>query len=149
MSAETVGLLSHPRGGLHMLREFGQFVAAFEPEAVGDSGDPVDPVDPVDPLELEVVSGYLESESIDPVVFEVVAGAAPAAATRVFRRLLGSDTFDWPHDGEALMRHHKPPFFARERLPYIIGLNAELAEGLQALERAERAERGDGGKQWR
>lgn len=62
MEAETVGMLSHPREGLLFCAAFARILAAFESPELS-----------CDPLYRDLVLGYLESDTIPPAVFEMVA----------------------------------------------------------------------------
>lgn len=90
------------------------------------------------------VLDYLDDDSVSPLVFRRLAERDPDRATVVMRTVLGSTTFDWGRDGEALMREHKASFFEQPSLPcvlpvsrrlepYVVAMNAERQADGQAL----------------
>ncbi|MGP3963712.1 hypothetical protein ACTWPT_47890 [Nonomuraea sp. 3N208] len=68
----------------------------------------------------EVVTAYLRGEDVTPVPLRRLAAQDPGKAGEVFRRLLKKKDFSWERDGEALLRKHKPDWFASPRLPRVI-----------------------------
>lgn len=109
---ESVGLLSDPVGGLGFLPYYGAFRHAFEhPEEAS----------------LELVEDYLVSDSIEPMAFERMVARFPAGVDRVLSALTGDPDFRWDRDGTALMRRHKPWWFAKPPLPTTFVVPERLA----------------------
>ncbi len=84
------------------------------------------------PEYAEVVLGYLESESVDPLPLLVTCDRQPDGASEVFGRLLGRPGFRWEADGEALLRHHKAEAYARQE-PRVVAFHDELSEAVASL----------------
>jgi hypothetical protein len=124
MEAETVGMLSHPREGLLFCAEFARFLAAFENPELGR-----------DPAYRDEVLGYLESDTIPPAVFEMVAALDPGRASALLAIVLERPALDWVRDSNALLHRFKPGFFERPALPSILPLPHRMVEGLLALRR--------------
>ncbi|WP_195901382.1 hypothetical protein [Nonomuraea cypriaca] len=68
----------------------------------------------------DVVTGYLRGQDVTPVPLRRLAAQDPGKAGEVFRRLLKKKDFSWERDGEALLRKHKPDWFASPPLPRVI-----------------------------
>ena len=71
--------------------------------------------------------GYLDDDSVPPLLFRRRAARDPERASQVFRRLLGRKNFDWAVGGEALLRRRKPTYFQGPQLPSMIPLSDKLA----------------------
>ncbi len=126
LSAESVGMVSHPEQGLFFLAEFRSFLESFaEPKRAGKAGN------------RRRVLKYLEDASIPPAVFEMVAGADPDKASETMRRVLRDPHFDWRRDGDLLLREHKPSHFERPPLPSTLALSTEMVEGQRFLQEKE------------
>jgi hypothetical protein len=114
--AETVAMIYDEVEGLNFYAEFGLVEAAFaEPELLRRR------------RYREQTLGYLEDDSVAPLVFRRLAERDPARASAVFRRLLRKPRFDWTRDGEALLRTYKPDFFERPPQPRVSPLSERLA----------------------
>jgi hypothetical protein len=68
----------------------------------------------------ELITDYLRDSDVSPVPLRRLAGQDPAKASQVFRALLKRKDFDWERDGEALLRKHKPDWYASPPLPRVI-----------------------------
>ncbi|MEU9887613.1 hypothetical protein [Sphaerisporangium sp. NPDC051011] len=68
----------------------------------------------------DVVTSYLRDENVSPVPLRRLAAEDPDKASQVFRKLLKKPNFSWERDGEALLRKHKPGWFASPPLPTVI-----------------------------
>ncbi len=120
----SVGLVFFTVGGLHLLPEYGDLLAAFaEPGALQD------------PAVRESVVGLLASESVGPDAFRLPALRWPEGASAVFQYLNNKPKFNWQRHGEALLQRHKPWAFEEPPLPGVTPLRPEL---IRALARAQR-----------
>ncbi|GAA4065315.1 hypothetical protein [Nonomuraea soli] len=84
------------------------------------------------PRYREVLSGYLRGDAVSPVPLRRLAERDPDKASAVFARLLNRKGFQWERSGEALLRSHKPGYFAAPRLPSVTPLTAVIAEHVAA-----------------
>jgi hypothetical protein len=89
---DSVGLLSDPVEGLVLLPHYAEFRASFERPRKAD---------------LEVVLGYLESDSIGPEPFLRMVKAFPRGVDEVLAKALDQAGFRWERDGAALLREYK------------------------------------------
>lgn len=118
--AATVGVIYDEVDGLQLCPNFGLVDAAFaDPELV------------TRPVYRQAVLGYLEEESIAPLPLRRLAQRDPDRASRLFQKLLKRPHFRWEHDGEALLRRHKPRSFDAPALPSITPLSETLTDSLQ------------------
>lgn len=76
----------------------------------------------------EIVSGYLRDEDASPVPLRRLADAEPDNASRLFAKLLKKPSFSWETDGEALLRKHKPDYFANPPLPRTVPVGLDSVE---------------------
>jgi hypothetical protein len=107
---DSVGLLSDPDEGLFLLPHYGEFRASFERPEQAD---------------LEVVEGFLESDSIGPQPFLQVARAFPEGVDRVLGEVTGRPDFRWERDGEGLLRVYKATWCPR---PSVAAVPRRLSE---------------------
>ncbi|GAA0597851.1 hypothetical protein [Actinomadura livida] len=85
----------------------------------------------------EVISAYLRDEGISPVpIRRLVAEAGPAAADRVFRKLLKRSGFSWERDGEDLLRRYKADWYAEPPLPRVTPSSPALSQRFQDAKRS-------------
>lgn len=123
-----VGVLSDPVWGLGFYERYGELRSVFA--APGRAAEP---------KVRELVLGYLDSPSVDPLPFLHLARDYPEGASEVLARVLGRPGFDWGRDGEALLHERKaacyPPW------PRTAPLRDEL---VQALGRANARQAGGG-----
>ncbi len=75
----------------------------------------------------ELVTAYLRSDSLPPVLLRRVAERDPQRSSEVFRQLLKKPRFSWERDGEALLRRYKRQFFEREPMPSFTPVSTQLA----------------------
>jgi hypothetical protein len=116
LRAETVGLIYDETDGLGVYFDLHLVEEAF-----------ADPERTRKRLHREALRGYLTDESLSPVPLIRMAERDHAAADRVFRRLLGKPRFSWSSDGEALLRTHKPAWYAGPPQPRVAVLGERLA----------------------
>jgi hypothetical protein len=119
--AETVGVVYDEEEGLTFLAEFGLVQEVFE-----------DPRLLADRDHRRAVVGYLNDVSVSPLPFRRLARRDRAKASEVFCRLLKRPDFSWERDGEQLMRHRKPSFFARPALPHVTPAGRAMLEARDA-----------------
>lgn len=118
-SAPTVALAYDETEGLTFLANFSLVQEAFE-----------DPGLAADSEHRQAVLGYLKADSISAQPLRRLAGADTVRASQLFQHLLNKPGFSWEHDGEALLRKHKPWCFGAEPLPPVTPLSGELARAL-------------------
>jgi hypothetical protein len=118
---ETVGVVYDEDEGLTFLAEFAMVQEVFE-----------DPRLLADRDHRRAVVGYLNDDSVSPLPFRRLARRDPVKASEVFRRLLKKPNFSWERDGEQLMRHRKPSFFARPTLPHVTPAGRAMLEARNA-----------------
>ncbi|MFI6814644.1 hypothetical protein ACIBG7_19685 [Nonomuraea sp. NPDC050328] len=117
--AESVGLIFDEVDGLGYYADFAALKEVF-----------ADPRLLVKPRYRELLSGYLRGDAVSPVPIRRLAARDPEKAGAVFARLLNRKGFRWERSGEALLRSHKPGYFAAERLPTVTPITRVIAEHL-------------------
>ena len=118
-SAPTVALICDETEGLVFLANFRLVQEAFENPALA-----------ADRAHRQAVLGYLRDDSISALPFRRLAGTDTTRASQLFQRLLKKPSFSWEHNGEALLRKHKPWCFETTPQPPVTPLSSELAEAL-------------------
>ena len=118
-SAPTVALICDETEGLVFLVNFRLVQEAFENPALA-----------ADRAHRQAVLGYLRDDSISALPFRRLAGTDTTRASQLFQRLLKKPGFSWEHNGEALLRKHKPWCFETTPQPPVTPLSSELAEAL-------------------
>jgi hypothetical protein len=118
-SAPTVALICDETEGLVFLANFRLVQEAFENPALA-----------ADWAHRQAVLGYLRDDSISALPFRRLAGTDTTRASQLFQRLLKKPSFSWEHNGEALLRKHKPWCFETTPQPPVTPLSSELAEAL-------------------
>jgi hypothetical protein len=119
--AETVGLIYDESDGLSVLYDFGRLEEAFaDPELVRTR-----------PYR-RLLKTYLTDPDLSPVALLRLADRHQDKADRVFRLATGKPRFSWTNDGQALLRQHKPGWYARPPLPQVMVVNDRLAPRLAA-----------------
>ena len=119
--ARSVGLLHDDRWGLGMYVDYDLLLDCLANPKLLDQPDCAD-----------VLRGYLESDSVDPLPLLVACGRHADAASEAIGRLTGQPGFRWEVDGEALLRRYKPESYANNK-PHIIAFHAQLAEAVASL----------------
>ncbi|GAA3813177.1 hypothetical protein GCM10022226_37370 [Sphaerisporangium flaviroseum] len=108
-SQEMVGIIFDEEDGLGFYRGFDVAQEVFaNPELI------------IRRRYRDVVTGYLRGEDVTPVPLRRLAAQDPDKTDRLFRKLLKKPGFSWERDGEALLRKHKPGWFASPPLPKVI-----------------------------
>jgi hypothetical protein len=115
--ANTTGIIYDETDGLNFYNEYGMLRAVFADPALAAGKQYVD-----------VLRGYLRSETIGPLPFRCLAAAHPDTVDAVFRKVLRMPTFTWTEHGEALMRRRKPWYYEREPRPGIFVTGGRLSE---------------------
>jgi hypothetical protein len=110
---DSVGLLSDPVEGLLMVPEYGAFRASFADPQRAD---------------LEVVEGYLQTESVGPQTFLRMARDFPEGVDEVLGEVTGRPDFRWERDGAALLREYKGSWRV---LPSVTVVPERLAEWMK------------------
>ena len=126
LASEDVGVLHDETWSLGFYDHYSLFRAAFADGGAGAEDEEA----------AEVVFGYLESPTIDPLPFLRVAGEDPAAASWVLGRLLDRPDFDWARDGEDLLRAYKGSWYPPR--PRNSPMSREMLQALARLEARER-----------
>jgi hypothetical protein len=107
--APTVAVIYDETEGLNFFANFGPVQEVFaDPELAADQEH------------RRALLGYLKDPSVSPLPFRRLAEQDPERASRVFQQALRQPDFEWPRDGEALLRRHKASFFERPALPSIM-----------------------------
>lgn len=120
---ESVALIFDERDGLGYYTDFGAVEAAFADPSLVTRG-----------RYRDAVSRYLRGDAVSPVPIRHLAARDDERAGEVFATLLGRRGFTWRLDGEALLRAHKPGYFAAPRLPACTPVTGVIAELDHALE---------------
>jgi hypothetical protein len=112
-ASATVGVIYDEVDGLYFVPDFGLVEEVFnDPDLVGDR------------RHRQAVIGFLESPDLLPLPLVRLAARDPERASEVFRRALKRPTFDWTRDGEALLRKHKPDYYATPPYPSVTSISA-------------------------
>lgn len=128
--ADTVAVIYDETDGLNFCADFGLVEGAFaDPERNADSEHG------------RAVLGYLDDDSISPLPFRRLAQRHPTGASRLFQKLLLRPGFSWEHDGEALLREHKPAYFTTPVFPSTISLSEALSRHIRPDRRSRPAPR--------
>jgi hypothetical protein len=106
---DVVGIIFDEEDDLSFYREFDVAQEAF-----------ADPALIIRQRYRDVVTNYLRGNDVTPVPLRRLAAQDPDKASQVFRKLLKKPNFSWERDGEALLRKHKPDWFASPPLPRVI-----------------------------
>jgi hypothetical protein len=122
---ETVGVVYDEIDGLNFYADFGLVEAVF-----------------TDPTLLrrrpyrQRLLDYLDDESVSPLPFRRLADRDPQRASVLFQKLLRRPDFDWPRDGENLLRDRKAAYFDRPPRPSISPISERLAPYVRATQPA-------------
>lgn len=105
-AADTAGLIYDETDGLGVFADYRLAQEAFaDPDLVRER------------TYRQLLKTYLSDDSVTPVPLVRLAEHDQAKADLVFRKLTGKPAFRWSTDGEALLRRHKPGWYAHPRLP--------------------------------
>jgi hypothetical protein len=116
VASDAVAVTHDEVEGMGLYAEFGMIEEAF-----------ADPSLLRHPDYRRRVRDYLDDDTVPPLLFKRMAARNAERTSQVFRKLLGRKHFDWPIDGEKLMRQRKPHYFDQPRLPSIVPLSDKLA----------------------
>lgn len=114
-AAETAGLIYDETDGLGVYADYRLAQEAF-----------ADPDLARNRTHRTLLKNYLTDDSVSPVPLVRLAERDHGKADRVFRRLTGKPSFTWADDGEALLRRHKPTWYAHPPLPRTIVIGDHL-----------------------
>ncbi|MET8154876.1 hypothetical protein ABZT47_00805 [Sphaerisporangium sp. NPDC005289] len=106
---DVLGVIYDEEDGLGMYRDFDVAQEVF-----------ADPALIIRRRYREVIKAYLRGDDVTPVPLRRLAAQDPAKTDQLFRKLLKKPDFLCERDGEALLREHKPGWFASPPLPTII-----------------------------
>jgi hypothetical protein len=113
---ETVGVVHDEIDGLNFYADFGLVEAVF-----------TDPTLLCRRLYKQRLLDYLDDDSVSPLPFRRLADRDPQRASVLFQKLLRRPHFDWPRDGEGLLRERKGAYFDRQPRPSISPISERLA----------------------
>lgn len=114
--AETAGLIYDESDGLGVYADYRLVEEAF-----------TDPDLARGRTYRTLLKNYLTDDSVSPVPLVRLAERDHDKADRLFRKLTGRAAFKWSADGEALLRRHKPDWYARPPLPRTVVIGDRLA----------------------
>ena len=115
--ADTVGIIYDEIDGLNFYPEYGMLRDLFGNPALA-----------ADRRYVDVLRGYLRSETIAPLPLQRLAAAYPDTVDAVFRKILRRRDFTWAEHGEALMRRRKAWYYQREPRPGVTVIGDRLLE---------------------
>jgi hypothetical protein len=107
-TADNVGVSYDARDGLGFYFNFAEAQQAF-----------ANPALVVRQRYRHIISGYLREAAVSPVPLRRLAESNPGNASLVFQKLLRKPGFSWSRDGEALLRKHKPQWYAEPPQPRV------------------------------
>src|SRR5262245_51950855 len=113
---QTVAVIYDEIDGLNFYAEFGLVEAVF-----------ADPMLLRRRLYRQRLRDYLDDDTVSPLPFRRLADRDPQRASVLFQKLLRRPDFDWPRDGENLLREHKGAYFNRPPRPSISPISERLA----------------------
>jgi hypothetical protein len=122
---ETVGVVYDEIDGLNFYADFGLVEAVF-----------TDPTLLRRRLYKQRLLDYLDDDSVSPLPFRRLADRDPQRASVLFQKLLRRPDFDWPRDGEGLLRERKGAYFDRPPRPSISPISERLAPYVKPRNRA-------------
>lgn len=111
-SNDTVGLIFDEIEGLNFYPGFDLFMAPFKNPGLLD-----------DEEYREVITGYLESDSISTLPFKKMVEKNPENARQVFDTLFNKPDWDNDKDFDELMKKHKETFLKKEWTPTTLPFN--------------------------
>ena len=116
-NSDTIGVIYDEVDGLNFYADYGMLRDLF-----------MDPALEGRRQHQKLLRAYLREESITPMPIRRLAAAHPETADEVFGNLLRKPGFTWREHGEALLRRHKPWYYANEPRPGVSVIGDRLLE---------------------